>query len=234
MARTILLLVLLFGCEPLLGSGDYLDVFLARQARDSTGQCIGCDQVEGACCIGSADGVCSRFQYCVGLDGVQYVDMECPPGLFWNQQKNVCDYPSSTKCQNDPCSTMDAGSMYPFSGNCRGYYICRDGWTDVACCATGHAFVTLSASCEADSQCTDECPFTSPQLEGIAPRRIQDDRSPSQPEDPSHRGASVVGGDRYVGAVEGQDVRLTKKERKKKRRKQRRKQRKKKKKKANQ
>lgn len=73
---------------------------------------------------------CNRFYQC--SNGTPYL-FDCPSGLVFNPNMNVCDYPTSYNCddpanppEKDPYSCPKPDGAFPDPENCHSYYECAD------------------------------------------------------------------------------------------------------------
>lgn len=66
-------------------------------------------QIGEACDVGDKQGLyvshpqnCEQYLQCV--DG-KFVERPCPPGLYWNNKVEACDWPRNAKCEKNSIRT---------------------------------------------------------------------------------------------------------------------------------
>ncbi|XP_050408812.1 protein PIF [Patella vulgata] len=129
-----------------------------RRATDDDALCGGCKMSNG---IGYNNHPtdCQKYIQCdFSTEGsVKANEMQCPLGLFWDQNGLTCNYPGIVSCVNDPCKNVGT-LFYKISTNCRMYHSCEKRLTAPACCAPNYSFSVVNNQCEPDARCTELCP----------------------------------------------------------------------------
>ncbi|KAL3269272.1 hypothetical protein HHI36_008350 [Cryptolaemus montrouzieri] len=125
--------------------------------------------------------VCSNFFIC---DNDQLVVQSCAPGLNWNVDEQVCDWPYRVKCSNrkklvpnfiekndllnelqpEPQSSCTGNSFAPYKGSCNQYMQCLWGRYEIYQCAPGLHWNNdkklcdwpNNANCQIDNDVTNE------------------------------------------------------------------------------
>ncbi|ESO92491.1 hypothetical protein LOTGIDRAFT_239574 [Lottia gigantea] len=124
---------------------------------------------------------CTKFFKCQRLSngGFRAAELQCPFGLYWNNEIFSCDYPRNTNCTNHPCTNTNT-RYAEMTGHCAGYWRC-DWATPVAyCCPQGHRFQQSSQLCEVDRTrtCRDDCSGPQQKPSGVV-EKLCDKRSVS-------------------------------------------------------
>ncbi|XP_045475619.1 probable chitinase 10 [Harmonia axyridis] len=130
---------------------------------------------------------CNSFYVC---DNNQLVVQSCAPGLNWNMDSQMCDWPFKVKCANrkkyaqpftnlenlmnkispDPYSTCAGNSFAPLKGDCNKYMHCLWGKYEIYDCAPGLHWNNDkqlcdwpdNANCQADNDIDDSQPGEKP------------------------------------------------------------------------
>ncbi|XP_046580719.1 uncharacterized protein LOC124288175 isoform X8 [Haliotis rubra] len=100
---------------------------------------------------------CNKYIQCM-FDNNQLIkveEMECPHGLYWDQDKLTCNRPEEVNCPaercNDPMTTT-----YPSATTCSGYWQCVGGVSKGRCCPAGQAY-SIAGYCVPSTTCTTPC-----------------------------------------------------------------------------
>ncbi|XP_067654977.1 uncharacterized protein [Haliotis asinina] len=100
---------------------------------------------------------CNKYIQCM-FDNNQLIkveEMECPHGLYWDQDKLTCNRPEEVSCPaercNDPMTTT-----YPSATTCSGYWECVGGVSKGRCCPAGQAY-SIAGYCVPSTTCTTPC-----------------------------------------------------------------------------
>lgn len=93
---------------------------------------------------------CDQYTQCI--NGMHRI-LNCPPGLWWHQATQSCQFPGSSDCpQREPLSLPCAAdrtyvSYDPWVG-CHGYIFCLNGVARVVDCHHGFTFDEVSHRCQ--------------------------------------------------------------------------------------
>ncbi|XP_053692641.1 mucin-2-like [Sabethes cyaneus] len=94
---------------------------------------------------------CTRFFRCVF--GTLHV-LDCPPNLYWNQEREFCDHPFNVQCpssavqaSNNPCEGVLGYAQVPDPNDCQWYFQCINHFGFPAQCSTGLIFDILTSNC---------------------------------------------------------------------------------------
>ncbi|XP_033762970.1 uncharacterized protein LOC117344342 [Pecten maximus] len=115
--------------------------------------CAGC---KGAhVCFASDARDCRMYNIC---HSKRKQSMRCPFGTFFDDNNNICNYPSYVNCQSDPCSVNSAVTSYADGhGNCRHYWKCIEGLSTAFCCPYGTGYNSGLRQCVPDTNCNSTC-----------------------------------------------------------------------------
>lgn len=136
---------------------------------------------------------CSRFLEC---DNGIWREMECPARLQWNQEHNVCDWPSSAHCKLNHMSNFQIIDTQPFvagvecsqsiernhpivthhSNDCRKFLICNRKWIEMEC-PRELLFSVDTNHCEypKNAKCCENCEVSKKECEIDGSRLVHPD-----------------------------------------------------------
>ncbi|ESO97626.1 hypothetical protein LOTGIDRAFT_152717 [Lottia gigantea] len=99
---------------------------------------------------------CSMYVHCALIfDTVQKFNKTCRGNLFWSN--TACAFAKDVDCEIIQCETAANGATYPIGNNCKNYYECSDGKTEVKCCETGQYYDGSNCVPDTASSCSDDC-----------------------------------------------------------------------------
>ncbi|XP_048241499.1 uncharacterized protein LOC124124837 isoform X10 [Haliotis rufescens] len=100
---------------------------------------------------------CNKYIQCT-FDNKQLIkvqEMECPHGLYWDQDKLTCNRPEEVTCPAERCNDPMTTS-YPSATTCSGYWECVGGVSKGRCCPEGQAY-SIAGYCVPSTTCKTPC-----------------------------------------------------------------------------
>ncbi|XP_035794802.1 uncharacterized protein LOC118467940 [Anopheles albimanus] len=100
-------------------------------------------------CAGVQDGVfVNDFSSCEGYflcENGQPLPAACPPGFFFNEDEQLCDFPQNVFCY--VCSQPFGVELYPSPSSCEKFITCSNGVSFEGTCSAGHKFDATQRIC---------------------------------------------------------------------------------------
>uniref|UniRef100_A0A182SLF2 Chitin-binding type-2 domain-containing protein n=1 Tax=Anopheles maculatus TaxID=74869 RepID=A0A182SLF2_9DIPT len=103
-------------------------------------------------CLGIPDGVfvndftsCDGYFLCLG--GVP-TQAQCPPGFYFNEAQQLCDFPQNVFCH--VCNQQTGVQLFPHPTNCDQFITCSSGISFVGNCKPGETYDAALQACKSE------------------------------------------------------------------------------------
>uniref|UniRef100_A0A182ML14 Chitin-binding type-2 domain-containing protein n=1 Tax=Anopheles culicifacies TaxID=139723 RepID=A0A182ML14_9DIPT len=103
-------------------------------------------------CLGIPDGMfvndftsCESYFLCLGGVSTQ---AQCPPGFYFNEAQQLCDFPQNVFCH--VCNQQTGVQLFPHPTNCDQFITCSNGISFVGNCKPGETYDVALQACKSE------------------------------------------------------------------------------------